>query len=153
MRILVLGATGFLGNTVARHLSAQGHQVTGLARSDAAEVRLAADGIKPLRGDLETDLAAIVAGVQDQDAVIFAPQLLQGPEQAAVAAFLDAMAGTGKSFLFTSGTGVLGQRTFGAWSEDTFAEEDEFVPAKALLQRVETEIWCAPPRHEGCAPW
>jgi nucleoside-diphosphate-sugar epimerase len=61
------------------------------------------------------------------------------PEHAAVAAFLDRMVGTGKTFIFTSGTGVLGQRTGGDWSQDSFAEDDPFTPARSIARRVETE--------------
>ena len=139
MKTLVLGATGFIGGNVARHLRDEGHDVTGIARSDASAAKLTSEGITPLIGDLETGLDAIVARARDFDAVIFAPQLLLEPEHEAVSALLDALEGTDKTFIFTSGTGVLGQRTFGDWSPDSFAEDDSFVPAKTIVRRVETE--------------
>lgn len=139
MKVFVLGATGFIGGAVSRHLLAGGHAVTGLARSEAAAARLAAAGIAPVIGDLEAGLADAVAVADTVDAVIFAPQLLLEPEHQAVSAFLDRLAGGGKTFIFTSGTGVLGQRTFGAWSQDSFAEDQPFTPAKTLMRRVETE--------------
>ncbi len=71
--------------------------------------------------------------------MVFAPQLLLEPEHQAVAALLDRMQGSGKTFIFTSGTGVLGQRTEGGWSQDSFSEYDSFVPARTLVRRVETE--------------
>src|SRR3546814_11421310 len=52
---------------------------------------------------------------------------------------MDRIEGTGKNFIFTSGTGVLSQRTDGDWSEDSFAEEDEFVPSKYIGARKQTE--------------
>jgi nucleoside-diphosphate-sugar epimerase len=70
---------------------------------------------------------------------LFCPQLQLQPEQAVVRALLDSLAGTGKTFIFTSGTGVLSQRTDGAWSEDSFAEDDPFVPSKYVGVRCETE--------------
>jgi nucleoside-diphosphate-sugar epimerase len=137
MKVFVLGATGFIGGAVARRLAASGHEVSGLARTEVAAARLSAAQIAPVLGDLDAGLpAAVETGVQ-ADAVVFAPQLLLEPEHAAVAAFLQALGG--KTFIFTSGTGVLSQRTFGAWSEDTFAEDDPFTPAKTLIRRVETE--------------
>ena len=139
MKVLILGATGFIGGAVARRLQAAGHTVFGLARDVAGAGRLKAGGIIPVAGDLEARLTGAVAAGSEADAVIFAPQLLLEPEHVAVSAFLDHLAGTGKTFIFTSGTGVLSQRTEGAWSEDTFAEMDEFVPARTLVRRVETE--------------
>ena len=139
MKVFVLGATGFIGGAVARRLTALGHEVSGLARTTPAAKALNAAGIAPVQGDLEAGLRGAVEAGARADAVIFAPQLLLDPEHTAVAAFLEAMTGRGKTFVFTSGTGVLSQRTFGAWSEDTFAEGDTFTPAKTLVRRVETE--------------
>jgi len=48
--------------------------------------------------------------------------------------------------IFTSGTGVLSQKTDGDWSENSFAENDDFVPSKWLARRVETERLV---RHAG----
>lgn len=139
MQVFVLGATGFLGKAVARRLTLAGHHVTGMARNAEAATRLAAEGIFPFVGDLETDLAGAVAASGAADAVIFAPQLLLEPEHQAVSAFLERLAGTGKTFVFTSGTGVLSQRTAGDWSPDTFGEDEPFVPARSIARRVETE--------------
>jgi nucleoside-diphosphate-sugar epimerase len=139
MQVLVLGATGFLGGAVARRLVGRGFPVSGLARSAEAAARLEAAGVAPVVGDLDGDLGTIVAASASADAVIFAPQLLLEPEHTAVSALLDRLAGTGKTFIFTSGTGVLGQRTGGDWSPDTFAEDEPFTPARSIARRVETE--------------
>jgi uncharacterized protein YbjT (DUF2867 family) len=42
MQVFLPGATGYIGSVVAERLLAAGHQVTGLARNDAAEARLIA---------------------------------------------------------------------------------------------------------------
>ncbi|MDR7167292.1 nucleoside-diphosphate-sugar epimerase [Nocardia kruczakiae] len=96
-------------------------------------------GAEPVAGSVE-ELDDLVAHAADADATVFVPQLTQDVEQAAVQALLHGYAGTGKRFIFTSGTGVLSQHTFGEWSEDTFAEDDEFVPSKYLVQRRHTEL-------------
>jgi nucleoside-diphosphate-sugar epimerase len=138
MRTLLIGASGFVGAHVGQALAAAGGQVAGLTRDPAREDFLRARGMAMRLGDIENldDLGALVG---DFDTVVFAPQLLMEPEQRVVRALLTAMEGSGKTFVFTSGTGVLGQRTFGAWSQDSFAEDDPFVPLKAIAMRVETE--------------
>jgi nucleoside-diphosphate-sugar epimerase len=139
MKIFILGATGFIGGAIGARLVAAGYQVSGLARNAAGVEKLRTAGIDPVIGDLEQGLADAVEASLAGDAVIFAAQLLLEPEHVAVSAFLDRLAGSGKTFVFTSGTGVLSHRTEGAWSQDSYAEADDFVPARTLIRRVETE--------------
>lgn len=113
MRVFVTGATGFVGSSVVGELLAAGHQVLGAARSDEGLKALAGRGVEPYRADL-TDPASFVAGARACDATAhlafihdfsrFAENI--EIEQRCVAAMLDALQGSGKPFVATSGTAL-----------------------------------------------
>ena len=116
MRVFVTGASRWIGSATVDELLAAGHEVTGLARSDASAAALAAKGVLVRRGDLD-DLASIRAGAAAADAVIhlankhdFAhPAVSNAAERAAVQTIGDALAGTGRPFLLASGVAALAQ--------------------------------------------
>jgi 2-alkyl-3-oxoalkanoate reductase len=69
VRVLVTGATGFLGGAVARSLTERGHQVLGTGRDPAAGARLVADGVEFRAAELG-DRAAVFALCSDCEVVI-----------------------------------------------------------------------------------
>lgn len=139
MRIFVIGATGYIGSHVAQRLKQAGHLVLGSARDERGLAKLAGLGIESWQGGAD-DLVALTQVAGTCDATIFAAQLpSQEQERDTISALLDAYQETGKTLVFTSGTGVLSQRTEGDWSDETFAEDDEFVTSKYITVRRETE--------------
>ena len=117
MRVFVTGASGHLGSAIVPELIAAGHDVIGLARSDTAAAAVTALGATALRGDLD-DLAGLMAAAVNSDGTIHLAfkhdQMRAGTFAAAVAADLavvralgDALEGTGKPLVGTSGTLTL----------------------------------------------
>ena len=108
MNIFLTGATGYIGSAIARAAVQAGHSVIGLARSDEAAAKLHLDGITPYRGDL-TSLASLISAAQESDGVIHAGTTNDGRlDQEAIGAMLDAISGSDRPFIYTSGVWVLG---------------------------------------------
>ncbi|WNG14429.1 NAD-dependent epimerase/dehydratase family protein [Cystobacter fuscus] len=135
MKVLVTGATGYIGSAVAGALAKAGHQVKGLARSDDAKRKLESLGIQPVRGDL-TDAAGLSSLVQDFEAIVWtATSNSEAVDAPAVAAVLDKMAGTGKTFLYTSGVWVHGGTRGGVADEDSPLNAAELVAWRPAVEK------------------
>jgi nucleoside-diphosphate-sugar epimerase len=119
MRVFVTGASGWIGRGLVPELIAAGHEVTGLARSDAAAqaLRAAGAGVRP--GSLDDldelrDAAAVADGVVHlafKHDIAFSGDFAgaTAADRAAIEAFGEALAGTGKPFVIASGIlAVLG---------------------------------------------
>src|SRR5262249_33712636 len=139
MLSFVIGASGYVGRAVVRALGEGGHSVTGFARSEAAANQVRALGAEPVFGDL-ADPAALMPHLAKADAVVFTALVDLAMERRAIAAVLDALEGSGKPFIMTSGTALLSQPTAdGDWTEDNFAEDDPFEGLEKN-ERVQTEL-------------
>src|SRR5277367_3062144 len=108
MVIFLTGATGYIGSAVADALHKAGHSVIGLARSDEAAGRLHLKRIAAHHGDLAS-VASLASAAAAADGVIHAGTTNNGAvDREAVRAMLEAVAGSGKPFLYTSGIWVMG---------------------------------------------
>ena len=138
MRILVLGASGYIGRHVAARLVDDGHDVTALVRSKQGAETAQRTGVLPVLGDAAQidDVAGLLA---DQDAVVWIAQLLLEEESRVVGSMLDALQGTGKTFIFTSGTSLLSERTNGEWIEHSYSEDESFIPRRQIAPRLAIE--------------
>ncbi|MGB8266524.1 MAG: NAD-dependent epimerase/dehydratase family protein [Candidatus Velthaea sp.] len=113
MRVFITGATGYVGHAVALAAKKRGHDVVGLARSEAARERLLRANLHPVMGDLTTP-EVLHEMVRDADAVIYCA-FAQGPdaaeiEAAALSVMLAAIGKDHKAFIYTSGVWVYGWR-------------------------------------------
>lgn len=128
MKVFVTGSTGFIGSAVVEELVQAGHEVLGLARSDAGAAKLEAAGAKAHRGTLE-DLESLKAGARQANGVIHLafvhtfPGLLLavGKDKKAIDALGSVLEGSGRP-LVTAG-GVIGLRRGELLTED-------YAPAK-----------------------
>jgi len=111
MRVFVIGSTGYVGSAVVAALRQRGDAVVGSARTEEAAKQLRDAGIEAAVCDI-TAPESLKAPAQSCDGAIYAVQY-NGPdvaavERAALAALVDALAGTGKPLLYTSGYWIYG---------------------------------------------
>jgi nucleoside-diphosphate-sugar epimerase len=108
MKIFLTGATGYIGSAVAEALLAAGHSVAGLARTVEAEQTIRDRGMTPVPGDLKS-APSLASRMESVDGVINAGTTNDGhTDTDAVTAMLEALKGTNKPFVYTSGVWVLG---------------------------------------------
>lgn len=141
MRTLIIGATGYVGGTVANIFRARKWSVDGLARSATNRSALQAAGITPVESSF-ADLPELGRLAAAYDVVVFAAMMPFEDEPAVIAALLDAPRSSPGQLIFTSGTGVLSIESLdGSWNEFASAEADPFpFPARYNRQmRLGTE--------------
>ena len=118
MRVFITGASGWIGTALTTELVGAGHEVVGLARSDASAAKITDLGGTAVRGDM-ADHDLLVAEAERADAVAHLAFTLDfaefeetvDNEVALIGRIGAAYEGTGKAFIAASGTPILFGRT------------------------------------------
>jgi nucleoside-diphosphate-sugar epimerase len=136
MRVFVTGATGFIGTAVVKELIANGHEVLGMARSEAGAQSLKAEGAQAHRGSLD-DLDSLRSGADRADAVIhlaFIHDFSRFQENCAIdgraiEALGSVLAGSNRPLIVTGGLA-------GIAPPGQVSTEDHVIPPGSHLPRV-----------------
>jgi len=132
MKIFITGASGYIGGSVAAALTAKGHAVTGLARSAETAAALSQRGITPVSGTLD-DAEALAKAARAADVTVNAAN---AGHRGAAEAMLAALAGSGKMYVQTSGSSIVGTRANGEFVEAVFDEDTPYTPSPSRAGRV-----------------
>ncbi|HEU5283281.1 MAG TPA: NAD-dependent epimerase/dehydratase family protein [Burkholderiales bacterium] len=132
MKVFVTGASGYIGGSVAAALLSAGHSATGLVRSEQRAQQVRELGIDPVVGTL-SDAAFLARMAREADAVVNAAN---SDDRGAVEAMLPALAGSGKPFLHTSGSSIVGDMAAGEPSERIYQEDTPIQPLPGKAARV-----------------
>lgn len=132
MKVFITGATGYIGGSVAAKLIERGHSVRGLTRTEDGAAKLRKLGIDPVVGAL-TSAKILAEAARSADAVINAAS---SDDASSVEAMLPALYGSGKTFIQTSGSSVIGDRAAGELSDLSFHEDSVYEPLPERAGRV-----------------
>lgn len=140
MDVVVVGC-GYVGTELGRRLARNGHDVTGVRRSDDGLAAVADAGLEPVRADVTEP--ETLERLPDADAVVFAASSGGRDAAAARRVYVDGLRATIAEYggresppdrlVYTSSTGVYGDHG-GAWVDETTPLEPETDRTRALVE-------------------
>jgi nucleoside-diphosphate-sugar epimerase len=134
MRILITGATGYIGGSVAAKLVASGHNVIGLTRSRGSAPLLKERGIEPVVGTLD-DVEILSEAARDADAVI---HTANADHPGSVVTLVTALERSGKLLIHTTGSAIVADHADGEHARTIpLREDDHFDPVPYRRARVD----------------
>ncbi|GIO12044.1 hypothetical protein J19TS2_15990 [Cohnella xylanilytica] len=140
----VTGATGYIGGSVALRLLQAGYQVTGLTRTAEGAAKLRESGISPIIGSLN-DYEPLIQAAKEADIVVNAAD---SDHIFAVTTLLTALEGSGKTFVHTSGSSIVGDKAAGDYGSKVYQEEIiDPLPEKAARVAIDRTVLAA--AHRG----
>lgn len=138
MRVYVIGATGYVGSPIAKALAARGDRVFGAARSAQSAQRVRDLGLEPAVSDIVIP-ESLRQPARDADALIYCVQYtgadIAQVEAAALTTMVDALAGSDKPLIYTSGVWVYGNTATPA-GEDTPPNPPPFLEHRPILEQT-----------------
>ncbi|MBW4420342.1 MAG: NAD-dependent epimerase/dehydratase family protein [Myxacorys californica WJT36-NPBG1] len=129
MKIFVTGASGYIGGSIATALVSAGHEVFGLCRSADKAALLKQRRIEPVLGTLRHE-QILFQSAHAADAVINAAD---ADDPFVVEVLLQALAGSGKKLIHTSGSSIVGDRAAGEYSNRIFHED---IPRPIRFEKI-----------------
>ncbi len=139
MRFFVVGASGYVGSAIAKALRNHGHEVAGSARTEDTARKLRDAGVEPANGDV-TRPSSLAAAARRSDGVVYAVQYngddAARVESEALRGLVDALAGSNKPLLYTSGVWIYGSTGERAVDEDAALNPTPLVAHRPRLERT-----------------
>src|SRR5258708_35061063 len=142
MKVLVTGATGYLGAVAAEALARRGNQVLGVARSDRSASALRMRGIEPVMGDFGDSVSLANAVREAKPDVVVSTASVGGAsgDQAAFArdgeavrAMREALTDHGGALVFTSGSAVFGGFNGGDATDTVYHQDTRLPPPEPVF--------------------
>ncbi|PZM81134.1 MAG: epimerase [Candidatus Melainabacteria bacterium] len=135
MKALVIGASGYIGGSVAMKLQAEGFEVIGTTSSNERAADLKKAGIEPAVGS-HKDSSFITPLCAKVDVVVNAAD---SDARQLVETVLAALKGTGKRFIHTSGSSIVSDTAGGECSDKVYDELTPLDPVPQKVARVEID--------------